>query len=186
MSLLYKCNFIAFINVYHLIKEPVLIDPASIKWPFFSDYFYNKLIHRKVILSNAGWCIYTLLDTQLQCHTLLNVLFLLALYCNLWAHLWRHWQYTRISRDVRGALSQSLPTKTIKFPNDVFKFVITEQISITLLSILSIFTVLIFNIYGHQSVGRNIEVTYILQYNHPERWVVKFGGKKKIFTVVFT
>jgi len=75
--------------------------------------------------------------------------------------------------------------KTFKFPNDVFKFVITEQRSTKLLSITSIFTVLIFNIYTHFSAGRNVEVTYVLPYNHPERLVENFGKKKKII-VVFT
>lgn len=42
---------------------------------------------------------------------------------------------------------------------------------------MSIFTVPIFNIYGHQIVGRNVDVTYILQYNHPEGSVENFGEK---------
>lgn len=49
---------------------------------------------------------------------------------------------------------------------------------------MSIFAVLIFNIYGHKNVGRNVEVTYVLQYNHPEGSVENFG--KKSFTAVCT
>ena len=97
-----------------------------------------------------------------------------------WTQLWRHWKCTPINNDVQCALPQSLPMKTFKFPNDVFKFVITEQRSTKLLSITSIFTVLIFNIYTHFSAGRNVEVTYVLPYNHPERLVENFGKKKKL------
>lgn len=48
-----------------------------------------------------------------------------------------------------------------------------------LLSIINIFSALIFNIYGHQGVDGNVEMTYVLQHNHPEREVENLGVKIK-------